>query len=274
MQVNLNNVLTLGDSRFIIEKITGLGSADIRTSQFLFSGRDGGLVTDQYLGFRQIDVSGKLLSDTCDLHQQDRRDYLNATPIGVTIPVYITLFNGETYVVYCRVTKPLIEFTGAMESDFMLQLLAGDPLFYSTEGGDLQSANIQRVQDNGGYVTPYDLPVDWQMGGQPTIVTNSGNATVYPVITLNNVVHNPTITNQATGETVELTLSTVPGDQIIIDMFNRTVKLNGSNILGNKTDDNVWWGLLPGANPILLNTNSASDDVTGTVTWRNGLTGI
>ena len=64
MNISLNNLLNLSSyangGPYIIKGVSGLGIADIRTSSFLFSGRSGGLVTDQFLGFRIIAITGKI----------------------------------------------------------------------------------------------------------------------------------------------------------------------------------------------------------------------
>lgn len=267
--------LTFGNAPYVIEEIDGLGAADIRNSQFLFSGRDGGMVTDQFYGFRDISVTGKILSATCAEHDQDRLTFSVNTPIGQTIPVYVTTFSGQRYLAYCKVVQSMCKImTGGQMSDFMLLLRAGDPLFYSTEGGDEQTATVLLQAQTGGYVTPYDLPVDWAPGAQPSTVLNSGNATAFPIIELHDEAHDPRITNQTTGETFGLNISMADGDTIIIDMYNRTVTLNGSNIMGNRTDDSTWWGLTPGDNSIVLTSNTSDDNVYAELTWRNGLMGI
>lgn len=280
MNILLNDVLTLSadpqGGHFIITGVTGLGMADIRTSSFLFSGRSGGLVTDQLLGFRTIAITGIIgnPSSTRAQHRLDRVAMLAALPIGTIIPVYITVFDGETYRIDCSVTDLKMEYkTKGYRSDFLLQLTAGDPLFYSTDGGDSQTAHILRVAQ-GGYVTPYILPVVWDSGSSPTIVTNTGDAPSFPVITINDEALNPSITNQTTGETFELEMSTVPGDVIVIDMAKRTVTLNGSSILGNKTTASIWWALQPGDNGIVLDSDSSGDTVTADIVWRNGIMGI
>lgn len=280
MQIRIQDLLTLsaepGGGNFIITGVTGLGSADIRTSSFLFSGRPGGMITDQLLGFRPVTITGKIGSNntTRQQHRIDRSALVNALPIGTTFPIYITVFSGEVYRADVNVTDLKVEYSkrGYM-SDFLIQLMAGDPYFYSTEGGDEQSANVNKVAE-GGYITPYILPVIWEEGGAPTIVDNSGDANYYPVVTLHNEALNPSITNLATGESFGLDLTMLAGDEVIIDMYNRTVTLNGSDILGNRTDDSVWWALLPGDNPIMLQTDTADDPVTAVITWRNGVTGI
>ena len=64
------------------------------------------------------------------------------------------------------------------------------------------------------------------------------------------------------------------GDVIVIDMGNRTVTLNGSNIMGNRTDDSTWWGLTPGDNLIVLTSATGDDSVYAELQWRNGVMGI
>lgn len=281
MNINLNNVLTLSaladGSRFIIKGVTGLGVADIRTSSFLFSGRSGGSVTDQLLGFRIITINGIIGENngTPQAHAVDRQTLLDALPIGTTIPVYITNFGGATYRIDANVTDAKVEYRQrGVTSDFLIQLTAGDPLFYSTDGGDIQTAIVNLQAQTGGYVTPYDLPVDWAAGATPSTVLNSGNATVFPVIELHDEAHNPIITNETTGETFGLDISTADGDVIVIDMNSRTVTLNGSNIMGNRTDGSTWWGLTPGDNSIVLTSATSDDTVYAELQWRNGVTGI
>lgn len=280
MQILLNDLLTLvaeaNGGNFYITGVTGLGSADIRTSSFLFSGRSGGMVTDQLLGFRNVSITGKIgnNSGTRLQHLLDRQALQEAMPLGTTFPIYITTFAGVTYRLDVNLIDLKLEYNRrGYLSDFLIQLVAGDPLFYSTDGGDEQSALVQRVAE-GGYITPYILPVEWGVGGAPTVVVNSGNANYYPTITLEHAALNPIITNLATGESFELTLGINEGDIVIIDMYNRTVTLNGSDIIGNKTADSFWWALLPGNNPIMLETDTADDAVTATIIWRNGVTGI
>lgn len=281
MNINLNNLLTLSAlsnaGNFFIKGVTGLGMADIRTSSFLFSGRSGGLVTEQLLGFRVITINGIIGENAGTLaqHALDRQAFFDALTIGTTIPVYITTFSGETYRIDANVTDVKAEYRQrGYTSDFLIQLTAGDPLFYSTDGGDEQSAIVNRTIENGGYVTPYILPVIWDIGGQPTIVTNSGNAVVYPVITIHDTTHDPILTNQATGEQFAMSINTNDGDELVIDMLNRTVKLNGSDVIGNKVDGSTWFGLMVGDNPIRFDTDTVGDNGYAEVVWRNGVTGI
>ncbi len=280
MNILLNNLLTISadpsGGNFIITGVTGLGSADIRTSSFLFSGRSGGMVTDQLYGFRTVAIRGKIGSPTTTRlqHRLDRAEFINSMPLGSTFPVYITLFDGTTYRIDVSLTDLKLEYnTRGFMSDFLIQLTAGDPFFYSTDGGDEQTALITRVTQ-GGYITPYDLPVDWASGSAATVISNTGEAVYYPRIELHNQATNPVITNQTTGERFKLNINLVTSDLVIIDMLKRTVTLNGSNIIGNKSVDSIWWGLQPGSNSILLDSDSGGDTITANIFWRNGVSGI
>lgn len=280
MNILLNDILTLSadanGGNFIIKGVTGLGLADIRSSSFLFSGRSGGLVTDQFLGFRTINITGIIGQNNGTRSQQklDREALINALPIGETISVEITVFDGETYQIDCNVTDAKIEYRQrGYTSDFLIQLTSGDPLFYSTDGGDTHSAVVNRVTQ-GGYNTPYILPVSWASGSAPTIVNNTGDSLAYPVITLAGSAINPSIENQLTGEIFSLTLSMSVSDVVVIDMGKRTVTLNGASIMGNRDIGSIWWGLQAGNNPLVLDSDSSGDTVTATVVWRNGVKGI
>jgi len=281
MNINLNNIVTLSADAngglYIITGVTGLGLADIRSSSFLYSGRDGGMISDQRLGFRIIDISGEIGKNAITLPELKaaRMALLNALPINTIIPVYLTDFAGDVYRIDAKVTDAKIEYKRrGFGSDFLIQLTAGDPLFYSTDGGDVQSAIVNRTLENGGYVTPYVLPVIWDIGGQPTIVSNTGNAVVYPTITIYNTTHDPILTNNATGEQFAMNINTNDGDELVIDMLNRTVKLNGSDVISNKVAESTWFGLMVGDNPIRFDTDSVSDNGYALVEWRNGVTGI
>lgn len=264
------------DGNFIIMGVTGLGIADIRTSSFLFSGRSGGMVTDQFLGFRTIAITGKIgeVGGTREQHELDRKALIDCMPVGETFPIYITTFTGKTYVVEVSLTDAKVEYNrGGRTSDFLIQLTSGDPYFYSTDGGEEQHATVSRVTQ-GGYVTPYDLPVNLASGSAPTVVNNNGEDVYFPRIELHDQADNPVITNQTTGESFELDINMVDGDDVIIDMLKRTVTLNGAPIMGNKTDDSIWWGLQTGPNSIVLDSDSGSDTVTADIYWRNGVKGI
>ncbi len=128
----------------------------------------------------------------------------------------------------------------------------------------------------GGITWPISwTPVVWQPGAPPTVINNSGNVPLYPLITLTNQMSNPTIKNITTGAFFSLTgFTTSAGDVVVIDMYNRTVLLNGGSVLPSVTTASSWWPLLPGNNSLTLTSTNSSDTVVAAVQWRSGYRGI
>ena len=138
--------------------------------------------------------------------------------------------------------------------DFRIELIAEDPVLYS------QTQSVPEITFATG----------------SGVVTNGGNAAVYPVIRVHGSVTNPVITNTTLGKTVSFTGLTVPaGEYIDINMLNETVV----NQLGvTKYDflnsDDFWW-LAEGNNTITISGSlGGSGDRKVVVTYRSGYIGI
>lgn len=130
------------------------------------------------------------------------------------------------------------------------------------------------------YATSEDSPQTEACSGTSTtfIVTNAGNATAIPVITVDPA------TNLASGVTVQRIVSSVVVDEIdydaallssdvlVIDCRSLTVRKNGSDAYGTAftADHPAWMRLLPGSNSlkvILGGGESASVTVAWDDTW-------
>lgn len=269
MIIELDDFAIGQGTNFLITEIGGLGKPKIRTSSVNNSGSDGGDIGAQNYEMRQITVVGLVKSTSQTAHVTDRRNFNEAAPIRSQTRVYITLFDGSQYYTDCYIQDLDMGYkTFGVASEYKLELLAPDPLFYGVSGVD-NSVSLTHVQ-SGGYVFPYELPVEWADGSSPTSITNFGDSTVYPVITLTGTAINPVIYNQTTGELVKVNITTISGDELIIDLKNHTVTLNGGNILANLDSQSTWWGLVPGPNNLLLDTDSDSDTGTALVEWNDG----
>lgn len=273
MNIQFDDNVTIGeDNVFLITSVEGLGPVEIRTSSFLYSGRSGGKVTKQLRGMRQVTIEGLIKSNNCDDHADDRRTFEESLEIDQSIPVHITMFSGDRYLMYAHpVDVTLSSRSGGKTSDYKIELLSGDPLLYE-ESEDPNIATVENAQ-SGGFEIPFVLPVIFEPGEQPTEVENFGNSIVYPTIYLYDEGSDPIITNMTTGEVYSININMIDGDIIKIDMLNRTLTLNDGNILGNMDSDSVWWGLVPGVNQIKLNTGGATDPMYAEIQWRNGYSG-
>ncbi|WIE74480.1 phage tail domain-containing protein [Curtobacterium sp. MCSS17_007] len=259
---------------YLDEPVEGLSMAPVRTSSGNYSGRNGGYVGAQFYGARLITFTGRVWADDVFGLENTRRAFETAVATG-SVLLTITTDAGNQYLVYAYLDSldmPIVR--SWRQAPFTLTLVAPDPTIYDNSGG-LNTAAISPVS-GGGVVWPIAWnPVKWRPGGLPTSIVNSGNVAVFPVITLTGPMTNPTITNVSTNQFFTLQgLTTSAGDVVTIDMYNRTVLLNGGSILAYLTPTSSWFPLLPGGNSIKLTTTNGSDTVTGTFSWRSGFRGI
>lgn len=259
---------------YVVEKIDGLERPDLRATSHENSGQDGGEVTEQFHGMRLIGLQGAVVTDTLYEQLSARRALNDAFPIREVISFVVTVWSGEQY----RLTGKVVSYKNPIGSQtmsaFRIEVLCDDPLLYDViEPGGL-SVTINKPVP-GGYITPYILPVIWEDATGGVIVTNTGNSAVYPIITFSGTVTSyVTITNTTTGEFLRVNLSMVGGDVLVVDMYERTITLNGGSVFGLRSSDSTFWALLEGANQIDLASGGGSDTVTALLERENGYTGI
>ncbi|MDQ0825427.1 hypothetical protein QFZ60_001600 [Arthrobacter sp. B2I5] len=261
------------NSCYLDEPIDGLGMPPVRTSSGNYSGRDGGYIGAQFFGMRLVTLTGYFFGTPAALETARRN--LAAAVTNASFPVNITTNAGSQYVLYCSLDSldmPIIRSLN--RAPFKLSLIAPDPIIYDNSASGAMSVTVQPAR-GGGLTWPLTWKLNWAAGSQPTTVNNTGNVTIYPTITLTDIMTNPTITNQTTGQFFTLSgLTTAAGDVLKIDMKNRTVLLNGGSVLPYVTSTSSWWPLLPGNNSINLTTNSGTDTTVATLGWRSGYRSI
>jgi hypothetical protein len=281
MQLKINGIEFGDNSKYqIVAPLSGLDQPPIRMGAGEWAGRDGGYVSAQFYGTRVIVVNGFFKGTSCEDGDNLRKNLIAALPIRQSLPFFVTTFGGRHLFSQTYIKDFKMDITeGGILGKFMITLVAPDPLLY--EAGDgvdpdsgWQEAPVYKLV-GGGYVTQYDMPVQWTPGTTPTIVTNAGDVIINPQIVYNGIVTNPIITNVTTNKFVRINITTTqPTDQLIIDMDKRTVTLNGGSVLSYRTLDSIWWGLNPGNNTISFTSSGGSDINFATVRWRNGYKGV
>lgn len=277
LTIELTDYLTLGgDSQYKLldDGVSGLEKPPIRSSGGSFAGADGGYTSGQNYDVRAITIPGAYLGTDVD-DAVTLRKALNALPIRTLITVVITLPNGEQYTTAGYVYDLKNILINATRGRFQLLLTCPDPFLYALGAGDdgwISQAFYK--SGGGGYPTAYTLPVAWSPGHTLTTVNNDSGIYYLPQLILNGQFTNPKIINQTTNAVFQLDVTTAPGQEIVIDMLNRTVTLDGGSITSYKTDESSWWALYPGNNVIVLQTDSGGDDEAGTIRWRQGVEGI
>lgn len=269
MEITIGNI-TIGNSKpyLLSPPVEGLEKPPIRTSSGDYTGKNGGFMSAQFYSARQIVINGAIKSNTCLGHEEARKA-LNDLPIDEPLLVTIKHFSGNIYTTEAYIIDMKSNYEWSFTSDFQMTLYCPDPAFVI--GGDYwNEAEVAKLV-SGGYSTPYSLPVTWTVGSQPAIINNAGNTVVYPQIVIDGAVTNPIIRNEDTDEYISLNITT-SGGQIIIDIENKTITLDGGSIINTMVSDSTWWGLVVGDNQISYNYTSGTDSAV--IRWRNKVNGI
>jgi hypothetical protein len=279
MKFRINGLEFGGDSKYkVLAPVVGLDSASVRTAAGDFSGRDGGYVSAQFYGSRTIVINGFYRGTSCEDADSLREELAKALKIRVLTPIYIETFSKKQYLAEAYLLSYKSDITGPFSGTYQITYLAVDPFLYDAgDGADPFTGYLQALfykTTAGGYDLPYNLPVLWATGTTSTPITNEGSVAVFPEIILENAYHNPVITNLTTGKFMELNMTTIAGDKVIIDMKNREITKNGVSVAGYRTVDSNWWTLEPGINLISLETTDVADKNWGLIRWRQGYEGI
>lgn len=266
-------VNAIGGSFFLDPPVEGLlDIPEIRTSAYNKTGQDGGSVSGQFYGMREIALRGRIFSDDVSAAWEARKALIAAIASKV-VDVRVVTYTGASYRIRCNLTAFKCPITDSRRKfNWNMQLIAPDPLLYEDIENDLL-ATIARKQ-SGGYVTPYVLPVEWQPATQPTNVINAGNYPIKPTIEFTGAVTNPRLTNVTTGQYMQVNITTASGDDLKIDMKKRQILLNGGSILALKETNATFFNLNSGDNLLELTTGSDSDTGVALVRFKAGNIGI
>ena len=271
MNITINGLQLGAGTPFQIEApVEGLETPPIRTSQQNYSGRDGGIVNGQYYSPRLITISGFIIGGTCESHESARRDLQDALPIREDLDVTISTFSGIEYVTTVRVMDIKMPIIDPKGSKFKIDIFASDPNLYLSA---LNTVQIP-IESGGGFILPVVFPIVFASGSNPTIVNNTGSVVVYPIFTITGEALNPVITNVDTGEKIDMNLTMTGTDELIIDMLNRTITLNGSSVISYRTTDSDWFGLEVGNNRFSYSTDDLTDTGIAEISWRTAVTSI
>ena len=281
MEIRFGDEITFGgNSKFqITPPLSGLTSPDIRTGDGLYAGVDGGYVSSQLYGFRDIVISGFYIGSTCEEADNLRQKLMTSLHIRYLYPIFITTFSGKHYFTEGYITDRRSDITHPTSGVFQITIHCPDPIIY--DGGDginSDSAWFEQTfykEEPGGFDIEYTIPVQWVNGQMATSIENLGTVDAYPIITLTGVTKNPKIINLTTNQFIELSRTTTSAtDVIVINMKERIITLNGVSIAADRSIDSSWWTLKPGNNKIVLQSDRTTDVNFGTIKYKVGYQGI
>ena len=268
--ISLNN-----DGIYLQPELEGLtGLPNIRSTNGVNAGADGGWTSAQFFDARLISIKCVIANQNPSIVEQKRRELMSLLALGKMNPLELrfTTESGNAYTINARVTSvtaPLGQIV--KKQDVLIQLRADDPLIYSynEEGGTTATLLVQ--QPSGGFQIPFTIPLEITGGEGFTTVTNSGTESVYPTIELTGPLHNPSVINQTGNQKIELdNLTMADADVVVIDTQTRTVTLNGADVYDLLSEDSSFMTILPGDNIMALNSDTTSDTGTAKIKFKQG----
>lgn len=264
---NAENLMYLDEP---IEGVSGL--PNIRSATGVNQGRDGSWVSRQLYEGRYISFQGRIFGGE-PIDVENKRRELVSVLQRKKLKLRIITYAGMEFITEVFVMANQMPINRELNIvKWKIDLLSEDPLFYDNSAGELL-ATIGKVMD-GGFDIPFDIPFNISAGGEPSVVTNSGNETVYPIITISTPATNPKLINRATNEFMQVMTTVLDGDKLIIAMRNKTITHNGLNIYALQRDGSTFFGLVPGVNVMEIQSDIASENSKAEVRYQSGFLGI
>lgn len=108
-------------------------------------------------------------------------------------------------------------------------------------------------------------------GGVSTnnLITNNGNTTTYPTITIYGPAINPVVTNSTANKSLILNYTMATTDIIILDTDFRSVTLNGISRRAILDNSSTWFGADPGNSYYNFSATGTSASTSCVVSWRS-----
>jgi len=260
----------------ITTEIGGLDAPDLTESAENLVQEDGGVHGDFFHNRRPLTFEGLLLNPQDPTERNTRMLKMtgatNAMRADATLrfqPSGMEMLRTDVR----RQNGP--RFSGAWQKTFQVGLVAEDPRIYSDTVYTQQTpASLVGVPPQGR-AFPETGNIVYGSGdtsGQ-LFITNSGNTTTYPIISITGPGNFPAVINATSGYTMYFSGALSASDTIVIDTnpLRRTVILNNALSVYSRLQfsTSTIWGLLPGANDIRLTFASFSTGAGMAIQWQN-----
>jgi hypothetical protein len=274
--LSIDGLELIDSDAYWFESADGLDEPDRRIASAVNPGADGGFVASTLYGMRGVSLAGALkrqpsadmsaarsaLGQACLLER-------DATGVRQLKTINFSLLDGRSFTFEAVVSSFKAPNLGTGAVEFLIQLIAEDPLLYDPE--EQTTGSIVR-STGGGLIIPFISPaVSAAASGGAGIATNGGNSDTPVILKLVGPLTSPYILNQASGLFMQLDYTIPDGTTVLIDTNDSTI-LNaaGGSLFDKKADGASFFKLLPGANNIVFSTGDSSDTGYLELLWHDG----
>jgi hypothetical protein len=255
-----------------VSEVDGLDNAPYRVSQHDHEGTDGGFTDAEFETQRTITISGVLYCVPTAVEATLDTLKANFAPQRSPLPFYFlpdSSVSQRVIFAKClgiRYNWEQVRRTGS--TNIQIQLVAEDPTIYDSS---LLSASVGLPGSGGsgrGFPKSYPMSYGGASTSNAVTVTNAGNRPADATFIIPGPVTNPGIISDTTGGGLFFSLVVNSGSNLVVNLRNRTVTLDGANRRSALRDPAGWFMLVPGANTIRYTANAFTASQM-TVQWRN-----
>ncbi len=262
-------------SPYQIQSVDGLESLpSIRNQDDVRGYQDGMFTGRDFLGGRTVSITFLTLGAGASSAQENYNTIQQALlpQTSGTTPLYFRLSSagGEQFVnARVRALRTNIDpnYTyGYIVSQ--VEFFCPNP-FYFDSTQQTATLNVSAAPGRT-YNRTYNLIYGYGSLSTTTSVTNSGWATAYPTITITGPLVNTIVGNVTTNQYLYFSGSLADTDTLVIDLYNKTITLNGNPARNLLVGNSEWFDLPPGTSQYYLTGSlSVAGTTSCTVTWYN-----
>ena len=262
-----------------IEGISGLG-ADVISSKS--PQQDGETYEASYMQKRNIVITGIIMAADYTTLNGLKRTVQNLFCPGISSTLSYT---NETYTKECTVVseRSPIFSQGKQEKDrsyqvFIVSLIAHNPFFLDEDfTGETFSLSL------GNFEFPWEIIADYEIeteGNNRVTLVNAGDVTTPVQIIFDGPATNPKITNETTGEFIEVTKVLLAGERLLIDtqFGNKSVIFDNGTTQTNAFSlidlDSTFFQLEIGNNVISYSADFGVDTASVNIQYKNRFIGL
>lgn len=180
-------------------------------------------------------------------------------------------FSKQVFVkpLYCQIAETTQQ---GFVQPFTIYCKVKDPTIYSAQAKQATTAGADSSLTTGAAVLPAVLPlvVGSTLFTVSAVAINEGTLPGYPAsIFVVGPVNTPRVTNNETGEYIEVGVNLGSGDvlSVIYDKDTLAVTVNGISVIQNVSSGSSYFKIVPGGNLIILSGSSVSDDAAAEVNY-------